>query len=301
MRHTHLNRSADRRGGGGACAPCPPLVAVAHGSRDPSAAAVVCALARLAGERAARRGLAGLEVHAAYLDHCGPRVSDVLSGLGSRQAVVLPLLLTAAYHSDTDLPRQLGDTKARWPGLRICYGQPLGPHPLLTQALDRRLSEAMPPGWEAEDTSVVLAAAGSSRPDATASVARLARRWQRERGWREVLPAYASAVTPTPADAVAELRDRGARRVAVATYLLAPGRFADQVRDTSLASGAGAVSAVIGALPEVADVLLDRYTEARSLDAGLPVPGRSSHVAAGAGAGPSAARVIRGTVAATSH
>jgi sirohydrochlorin ferrochelatase len=48
----------------------------------------------------------------------------------------------------------------------------------------------------------------------------------------------------------------------VASYLLAPGLFADRIRESSLAAGAAAVSAPLGAAPEVADVLLDRYLEA---------------------------------------
>jgi sirohydrochlorin ferrochelatase len=49
----------------------------------------------------------------------------------------------------------------------------------------------------------------------------------------------------------------------VASCLLAPGYFADKIRDAALEAGADAVSAVLGAAPEVADVILDRYTEAR--------------------------------------
>jgi sirohydrochlorin ferrochelatase len=56
----------------------------------------------------------------------------------------------------------------------------------------------------------------------------------------------------------------GARRVLVATYLLAPGFFAGLVRDSALAVGAAAVSPPLGASPEVAEVLLDRYQRARS-------------------------------------
>ena len=54
----------------------------------------------------------------------------------------------------------------------------------------------------------------------------------------------------------------GARRVVVASYLLAPGLFADRIRDASLAAGAAAVSPALGAAPEVADVVLDRYQAA---------------------------------------
>ncbi len=48
----------------------------------------------------------------------------------------------------------------------------------------------------------------------------------------------------------------------VATYLLAPGLFADRIRETSLAAGAVVVSAPLGAADDVADVLLDRYQQA---------------------------------------
>jgi sirohydrochlorin ferrochelatase len=50
--------------------------------------------------------------------------------------------------------------------------------------------------------------------------------------------------------------------VVVASYLLAPGLFADRIRESSLAAGAVAVSAPLGAGPEVADILLDRYQQA---------------------------------------
>ena len=80
----------------------------------------------------------------------------------------------------------------------------------------------------------------------------------------------ASSAGPRPGDAVASLLRAGAPRVAVATYLLAPGVFADQVLQTSLAAGASAVSAPLGAAPEVADVVLERYWQAfRRLSPGL--------------------------------
>jgi sirohydrochlorin ferrochelatase len=60
---------------------------------------------------------------------------------------------------------------------------------------------------------------------------------------------------------VAGLLEAGAPRVVVATYLLAPGFFADRIRTSSLAAGASAVSPALGACAEVADVLLDRFAE----------------------------------------
>ena len=77
-----------------------------------------------------------------------------------------------------------------------------------------------------------------------------------------VRPAYASAASPDLAAAVTGLLRDGVRRVVVATYLLAPGCLAERIRDSSLAAGAAAVSPALGASPEVADVLLDRFQQA---------------------------------------
>jgi sirohydrochlorin ferrochelatase len=231
-----------------------PLVAVAHGSRDPRAAATVAALLEQV----------PLDVRVAYLDHCAPAIGQALDGL--EEAVVLPLLLTEAYHSRVDLPAALNEVRAREPRLRVHYGATLGPHPLLRAALERRLAEAgVRPGDP--DTAVVLVSAGSSDARANAVVAGLAREWRRA-GWWTVKAAYASAAGPSPAQAVAELVRAGAPRVAVAPYLLAPGYFADKVRRGALEAGAAVVADVLGPAPELVDVLLERYEAAQR----RPVP-----------------------------
>jgi hypothetical protein len=124
-------------------------------------------------------------------------------------------------------------------------------------------------------TSVVLAAAGSSDPTANATVAAMAAQWRSSRGWRDVVPAYASAAGPRPDEAVLSLRDGGAARVVVATYLLAPGYFADKIRAAALGAGAAAVSATLGAAPEVADVVLDRYRSAVAATAAQSIVARA--------------------------
>jgi sirohydrochlorin ferrochelatase len=224
----------------------PALVAAAHGSQDPAAAGSVAALLA-----EVRRQRPGLEVVGAFLDHSPPSLPAVLAALDG-PAVVVPLLLTAAYHSTVDVPAQL-----RAAGRAVVQADVLGPHPLLRSALERRLREA---GVTVGDpgTAVVLAAAGSTEPSATATVEAEGRAWAAE-GWWGVRPAFVSAARPTPAEAVAALRGAGAPRVAVASYLLSPGRFADQLA----AAGADVVSAPLGDAPEVAAVALERYDAAR--------------------------------------
>jgi sirohydrochlorin ferrochelatase len=242
------------------------LIAVAHGSTDPRASATIGNLMAIAAERAearsARRGLSPPDLRVAYLSHAAPSLPQALSTVGSNaQVTVLPLLLTAAYHSKTDIPRVLA--RSEFPRQQVTCGATLGPHPLLLRALERRLAEADPAALECpERTGVVLAAAGSSDPRANATIARLAARWQAMSGWFAVGPAYASAAGPAPAVAVAGLLAAGASRVVVASYLLAPGFFADRIAQAGVAAGAAAVSPVLGASADVADVLLDRYEEA---------------------------------------
>jgi sirohydrochlorin ferrochelatase len=262
----------------------PPLVAVAHGSKDPRAAATVHELLGVVAARAAQSGVPGTDVRAAFLEHCAPSLPQVLGALGgdrppgggrARSCIVVPLLLTAAYHSKSDIPAQLAAAGSAIAGdagqLGVRCADTLGPHPLLLAALERRLREAgvaVDSAAERARTAVVLAAAGSSDPAANATIADLAAGWQRDRGWRAVVPGYASAAGPSPAEAVAALRDgpdAAGGPVVVASYLLAPGYFADKIRAASFEAGASAVSAVLGAAPEIADVVLARYRAAATL------------------------------------
>lgn len=256
MRAPPVSPSSSRGGGTAA----PPLIAVAHGSRDPRAAATVESLLGLV-----RRARPDLTVRTAYLDHAAPTLARALSGLS--EAAVLPLLLTEAYHSRVDIPGALAEATARTPLLRVRRGATLGPHPLLVTALERRLAEAgVEPGDP--DTAVVLVSAGSGDRRANATVAGIARHWGRRRGWWSVTAAYASAAEPTPDREVRRLLRAGAPRVVVAPYLLAPGHFADRIRAGTLAEGATVVAEVLGAAPEVAAVLLERYGDALSADFG---------------------------------
>ena len=114
----------------------------------------------------------------------------------------------------------------------------------------------------APDTALVLASAGSSDPEANAVVAATAAELAGRGPWREAVPAYASMASPTPGEAVAALRARGARRVVVAGYLLAPGFFAERVRTQAQEEGASVVAETIGDAPELARVALERYDAA---------------------------------------
>ncbi|MBO1335478.1 sirohydrochlorin chelatase [Streptomyces sp. VRA16 Mangrove soil] len=233
----------------------PVLVVVAHGSRDPRHAATVHALVR---EVRAQRP--DVRVETAFLDFNIPAVHGVLESLaaeGVRDVVALPLLLTRAFHAKADIPAVLREAPR---GMRVRQADVLGPDPLLVSALERRLYEAGLTPADKPTTGVVLAAAGSTDPEAGAVIAEIAREW-RHTGWCAVRPAFASATSPAgfprTEDAVRELRALGCARVAVAPYVLAPGRLPDRIARG--AADADVLGEVLGAAPEVARVLVRRY------------------------------------------
>ncbi|MCL6731127.1 sirohydrochlorin chelatase [Streptomyces neyagawaensis] len=234
----------------------PVLLVVAHGSRDPRHAATVHALVRRV--RAMRPGL---RVETGFLDFNVPSVQGVLESLaaeGVEDVVALPLLLTRAFHAKADIPAVLRDAP---PLMRIRQAEVLGPSPRLTAGLERRLYEAGLSPADKSSTGVVLASAGSTDPEAIAVIAAIAREW-RHTGWCAVRPAFASASLPRTEDAVRELRALGCRRVAVAPYVIAPGRLPDRIAAGAHEAGADVLAEVLGPSPELAELLLRRYTAA---------------------------------------
>ncbi|MFF2411058.1 sirohydrochlorin chelatase [Streptomyces sp. NPDC058092] len=236
----------------------PVLLVIAHGSRDPRHAATVHALtARVRSLRP------GLRVETGFLDFNAPSVPRVLERLaaqGAGDVIALPLLLTRAFHAKSDIPTVLHEARTRLPRMRIRQAEVLGPSPLLNSALERRLHEAGIRPGDRGSTGLVLASAGSTDPEAIAVIAEIAREL-RHTGWCSVRPAFASASLPRTEDAVRTLRAEGVRRVAVAPYVIAPGRLPDRI--AAGAAGADVLADVLGASPELARLLLTRYDEAR--------------------------------------
>ncbi|MGY1580375.1 sirohydrochlorin chelatase [Streptomyces sp. MN13] len=229
----------------------PALVVVAHGSRDPRALATVRALL----DRV-RELRPGLPVHLGHIELNAPLLPDTLAALGDREAVLVPLLLSRGYHVKQDIPEMAAAHPAR---TRVAA--PLGPHPLLAATLHTRLTEAgwRPPRTAAErrGNAVVLAAAGSRDPESATDTGRTAALLAARLGV-PVVPAYASAATPTVESAVRSLRARGRHRIAVASCFTAPGRFA-----TECAKAAPDIASdPLGAHPLMAELLLHRYEEA---------------------------------------
>ena len=261
------------------------LLGVAHGSRDPASQEVVrTLLARAAALRP------GLRAEAAYVDNASPSIRAALDALateGVDDVVVLPLLLTPASHSKTDIAGSVQAGRATHPGVRLRYGRPLGPHPVLVERLVSRLAEA---GARPEDP-VVVVAGGALDPDANAAVASTARLLFEGRSYPSVDIAFASTARPTVPDALEKLRQLGHTSASVASYFLGPG-FLPRLVERQAQSVDGlqvVVSAPLGVSDGLAALVASRYDEALGNDLRMncdvclyrvALPGREASVGA---------------------
>ncbi|WP_148615056.1 sirohydrochlorin chelatase [Nocardioides rubriscoriae] len=244
----------------------PALVALAPASRDARTTKTITALVD---EVKAQRP--DLRVERAFLDPGTPgstgarwtrpelqSVVDRLVKAGYDEIVVVPLILTEAFGGLGDLSGAVTAATTRHPGLQVRVSASLGLETCFLEVLDERLRDTLRDARCRELDALVLAAAGSPDPLANQSVARLARLW----GTHHKLPvtaAYAASAPPATGEAVRAFRGEGRRHIAVASLFLTPGELTDRAAELALEAGAVAVSAPLGAHPEVARVILARY------------------------------------------
>jgi len=163
---------------------------------------------------------------------------------------LVPAFLSRGYHVTSDIPMHV-DASGH-PAVTVT--EALGPGPQLVRVLADRLIES---GWR-QDDSVVLAAAGTSDPGAQRDLHTMATGLSAITGSRVEL-AFAATGTPRVHEAVESLRQRGARRVVVASYLLSDGLFQDRLRD----GGADVVTEPLGTHPGLVRLIANRFSRAR--------------------------------------
>ncbi|OMB97540.1 sirohydrochlorin chelatase [Mycobacterium colombiense] len=233
------------------------LVLTAHGSRDPRSGANAEAVAdRVALMRP------DLDVRLAFLELNAPNFVDVLAGLPDvRRAVVAPLLLASAYHARLDIPKQIADAGAH--GIR--QADVLGEDERLVSVLRERLVEVGVSELD-NDLGVMVVAIGSSNLAANARTAKVATRLAAGTQWVGATTAFATRPEASVARAADQLRRRGARRLVIAPWFLAPGFITDGVSKFARDNGI-TMAAPLGAHRLVAETVLDRYDEALAEDA----------------------------------
>jgi sirohydrochlorin ferrochelatase len=207
------------------------LLLAAHGTRSAAGSATTAALA--AAVQAARPDAA---VELCFLDVARPSLADALDALADRQIIVVPLLLSAGYHVNTDIPAVVAGRA------NVRVARHLGPDPAVVEAVAQRLAEAGD-----ADGPVLMAAVPSSQPSARAEV-----------------DAAAAGLTTRLGKPVQVLLLGGDARLpappySVAVHLLAEGGFLDSLR--TAVAGRAVIAQPIGTHPAVIGLTWTRYDE----------------------------------------
>jgi sirohydrochlorin cobaltochelatase len=241
-----------------------PLLLVGHGTVDTTGVAEFVAFT----DRV--RGLLtvdGVDAAGGFIELSAPTVHEAWTTLAARghtTMAAVPMVLVAAGHAKGDIPAALQREVVRDTATGFVFGRPLGPHPLLQQAVEARIAEVAP----AQDTAVLLVGRGSTDPDANAEVCKVARLLQEGRGYDFVEPAFVSLTGPDVAGGLARCRALGARRVVVAPYFLFDGVLPRRVVDQATAFGAEhpdvdvRIAGHLGDCDELAGLVVERYREA---------------------------------------
>jgi sirohydrochlorin cobaltochelatase len=246
----------------------PALLVIAHGTRDPRGKAEMAELLALM-----RRAHAVPVAHAWLEDFAEPGVAEAveeLAAAGVRRIASVPFLNFGAYHAKTDVPNELAMARAAHPAIEFRHGRVLGLHPALFELARRRVAAAGGvPGDDAArgEEVLVVAASGSSDPDANSDVAKAARFLAEQTGHRWVEHAFAGVTWPAIGDVLRRAARCGARRAVVFNWSLLAGLLEQRLRDAAADVTADTGLEVLdagrfGPDARVAGAVLDRWREA---------------------------------------
>jgi len=233
----------------------PSLILLGQGGRDPRVAQIC---QTLCGQIRDLRP--GLDVQVAFTDN-PPTALQMINKLvehGVTEVVLTPLSLSDAFSSSDDLAQLLTAIRAAHPGLQVVASQPIGPDARLLAVVDRRLRDELRRRRVDDLDGLVFLADGHHDPRSHAIIARRARLWSTHHKLPTVI-AFGGDHGPSASEAVRSLLGQGRRHVAVGSWYLGPtDDFREQAR-LAAEAGALAVSAPLGAEPELVESIISRY------------------------------------------
>jgi sirohydrochlorin ferrochelatase len=214
---------------------------IAHGSPDLRHRETMQSLAKAVDAR-------GLSCDVAFLEHDAPSVETWLSRQPRGTSVVtLGMLLAPGYHATVDVPRLLATAPD---GVTVHDRGPLAAGPWLFDILTWLVSDVA----ASERTPVVLATAGSTRPEARQALDALASGWGQTRGGEVVLAAGTG-----PGLSLEDAVQAVAPDAVVLPLMIAQGVLAD--RATAVAQRHGLrTTGTLAHAPQLPDVLVERLS-----------------------------------------
>jgi len=229
-------------------------ILLAHGSAAPQQREVISALAERAGN------LDGSVWQPAFLDHHGPTVREAAINLvhaGAKRIVVVPALLSRAFHASHDVPVAIADAGITVP---VAVADPLGPDAGLFTIIYAHLMDDPPRvdlAGATTEWTIVVASAGASDERSRAQFIEAVNDWAPGLSGVEAVPAFIAGGDPDVVEATRRLRAEG-RSVVLAPFLLADGALYQRARAQATANGTVEVLPPLGAADAVVAILVAR-------------------------------------------
>jgi sirohydrochlorin ferrochelatase len=265
----------------------PSLLLVGHGSRSAKGVAAYWEFASVLRDRAP-----GLRIGCGFIELAEPDLDTAIDDLvdaGATEIIAVPLVLLGAGHLKSDGPATLARARHRHPAVTFSYARDLGIHPAVLRVAEERIKAAAPDQADA----VVIVSRGSSDPDANSDLYKVGRLLADSRGLGLVEPSFVSLAPPDVPAALERCRRLGATRIAVVPYFLFTGVLVNRIHAQAAAYAEEhpelriTVGSELGADPRIADLVLERFEEARRGEARMncdcciyrsPLPGYESRV-----------------------
>lgn len=185
-------------------------------------------------------------------------VTKKLAELGHQEIVVVPLDISLGFAPKSRAEKFIANAKTDLGEVEFFTTDPLGTQAGLLKVLDKRLREAISIARVREIDALVLAGIGTTDSLANESVLRVTRTWGKQHRL-PAIAAFAQAVPPAASEAVRAHRENRRSHVVVGSLFLTDGTLHRHVKELAFEAGALAVSDPIGAAPEIAELILQRY------------------------------------------
>lgn len=194
-----------------------------------------------------------------FLELAKPDIAEGVRRLAARGATEIacvPILLFSAGHHKIDIPLALQQAFAPFPGLRLAYGRPIGPHPRMVRIVKERIAEVCDSAFDGR-TEIVLVGRGSSDPQQIRGLEQIALCIS-----ERVRTAYLAAASPSFSEMLETLKGR---RAIVVPYLFFTGVLLEEMKNLIQAKNAAGESFVLtkslSGHPLLWDVVQQRVAE----------------------------------------
>ncbi|WP_062046456.1 sirohydrochlorin chelatase [Bacillus sp. JCM 19034] len=168
-----------------------------------------------------------------FLELAKPTIDEGVTACieqGATQIAVIPVLLLTAGHAKVDIPAEIDRIKEKHPNISFTYGKPIGVEQTVVTIIQDRLKSAglslvdgRPKYEERQPISILLVGRGSSDPDNTSDLMKIARLVWEYTPVSEVEVCFLAAARPNVDEGLQRVQRFEHKTVYVVPYLLFTG------------------------------------------------------------------------------